>query len=177
MVCLKKCTKKASIDRHLSLFGCYIQWKHSFFVVFFLLISQWNQNMVANSCNSFLLLLWDRKPVFAAPTLASSQMVCGDQMQASKTWWHTCLDTIFHYFKGREWRGQAVRACVKCAFQAAATIADCSGPLGLRDYSPHSQFLFMPGVSYSITGWKIHTPIHLDACSLLAPGGFINSEG
>lgn len=154
MVCLKKCTKKASIDRHLSLFGCYIQWKHSFFVVVFF-FSFHNETK----------------------TLASSQMVCGDQMQASKTWWHTCLDTIFHYFKGREWRGQAVRACVKCAFQAAATIADCSGPLGLRDYSPHSQFLFMPGVSYSITGWKIHTPIHLDACSLLAPGGFINSEG
>lgn len=114
---------------------------------FFLLISQWNQNMVANTCNSFLLLLWDRKPVFAAPTLASSQMVCGDQMQASKTWWHTCLDTIFHYFKGREWRGQAVRACVKCAFQAAATIADCSGPLGLGPKG------LQPTLTISIHAW------------------------
>lgn len=31
----EKVHKKASIDRHLSLFGCYIQWKHLFLLVFF----------------------------------------------------------------------------------------------------------------------------------------------
>lgn len=30
----EKVHKKASTDRHLSLFRCYIQWKHSFFFVF-----------------------------------------------------------------------------------------------------------------------------------------------